>query len=39
MASPFHTFRKHQKALIAVAGVALMFVFVLADPLSNYMGS
>lgn len=39
MASPFRTFRKHQKTLIAVAGVALMFVFVLGDPLSQYMRS
>jgi hypothetical protein len=37
MASPFRAFRKHQKALIAVAGVVLMFVFVLADPLSQYV--
>jgi hypothetical protein len=37
MASPFRAFRKHQKALIAVAGVVLMFVFVLADPLSQYI--
>jgi len=39
MASPFRAFRKYQKALIAVAGVVLMFVFVLADPLSQYMKS
>ena len=39
MASPFRAFRKHQKTLIAVAGVVLMFVFVLADPLSQYMRS
>ncbi len=38
MASPFRTFRKYQKALIAVAGVILMFVFVLADPLSQMLG-
>jgi hypothetical protein len=37
MASPFRAFRKHQKTLIAVAGVVLMFVFVLADPLSQYV--
>jgi hypothetical protein len=39
MASPFRAFRKYQKTLIAVAGVALMFVFVLGDPLSQYMRS
>ncbi len=39
MASPFRAFRKYQKALIAVAGVGLMFVFVLGDPLSQYMRS
>lgn len=37
MASPFQTFRKYQKTLLAVAGVVLMFVFVLGDPLSQYM--
>jgi hypothetical protein len=37
MASPFRTFRKYQKTLIAVAGVVLMFVFVLGDPLSQMM--
>jgi hypothetical protein len=37
MASPFRAFRKYQKSLIAVAGVLLMFVFVLADPLSQYI--
>jgi hypothetical protein len=37
MASPFRAFRKYQKTLIAVAGVVLMFVFVLADPLTSYM--
>jgi hypothetical protein len=39
MASPFRTFRKYQKTLIAVAGVVLMFVFVLGDPLSQMMNS
>jgi hypothetical protein len=37
MASPFHIFRKYQKSLLAVAGVVLMFVFVLGDPLSQYI--
>ncbi len=37
MASPFRTFRKYQKTLIAVAGVVLMFVFVIGDPLSQYL--
>jgi hypothetical protein len=37
MASPFRAFRKYQKSLLAVAGVLLMFVFVLGDPLSQYM--
>ena len=37
MASPFRAFRKYQKSLLAVAGVVLMFVFVLGDPLSQYM--
>jgi len=39
MASPFRAFRRYQKTLLAVAGVALMFVFVLGDPLSQYMRS
>jgi hypothetical protein len=37
MASPFRTFRKYQKSFLAVAGVVLMFVFVLGDPLSQYI--
>ncbi len=37
MASPFRAFRKHQKTLIVVAGVVLMFVFVLSQPLSQYL--
>ena len=37
MASPFRAFRKYQKSLLAIAGVVLMFVFVLGDPLSQYM--
>ena len=39
MASPFRAFRKYQKTLLAVAGVVLMFVFVLGDPLSQYLRS
>lgn len=37
MASPFRAFRKYQKAFLVVAGVILMFVFVLGDPLSQYL--
>jgi len=37
MASPFHSFRKYQKSFLVVAGVILMFVFVLGDPLSQYL--
>lgn len=39
MASPFRIFRKHMKALLVVFGVALMLVFVLGDPLSQYVRS
>jgi hypothetical protein len=39
MASPFRAFRKYQKAFLVVAGVILMFVFVLGDPLSQYLRS
>lgn len=39
MASPFRAFRKYQKAFLVVAGVVLMFVFVLGDPLSQYLRS
>src|SRR3972149_7021467 len=39
MASPFRTFRKYQKSFLVVAGVVLMFVFVLGDPLSQYLRS
>jgi hypothetical protein len=38
MASPFRAFRKNQKALMAVAGVAIIFVFVLGDSLSQLGG-
>lgn len=38
MASPFRIFRRHQKALLIVAGVVLMLVFVLADSLQMLMG-
>lgn len=37
MASPFRTFRKYQKTMLVVAGVVLMFVFVIGDPLSQYL--
>ncbi|MBN1851477.1 MAG: hypothetical protein JW829_02090 [Pirellulales bacterium] len=35
MASPFRIFRKHQKVLIVVAGVALLIVWLLGDALTN----
>ena len=38
MASPFRIFRKHQKTLLVVAGVVLMFVFVLGDSLKSWLG-
>ena len=38
MASPFRVFRKYQKTLLAVAGVVLMFVFVVGDSLMSYLG-
>ena len=31
MSSPFQIFRKYQKSLLVVAGVILMFVFVIGD--------
>jgi hypothetical protein len=36
MASPFRVFRKNQKTLLAIAGVAIIFVFVLGDSLRQY---
>jgi hypothetical protein len=39
MASPFRIFRRHQKALLIVAGVVLMLVFVLADSLQMLISS
>ena len=38
MASPFRVFRKYQKTLLAIAGVVLMFVFVVGDSLFSYFG-
>src|SRR6476620_425471 len=38
MGSPFRVFRKYQKTLLAVAGVVLMFVFVVGDSLFSYFG-
>src|SRR6476619_5250663 len=38
MASPFQVFRKHQKTLMAIAGVICMFVFVVGDSLFQYFG-
>ena len=37
-ANPFAVFRKHQKALLAVAGVLLMLVFVIGQPLMQWFG-
>jgi hypothetical protein len=37
MASPFRIFRKYQKTLLVVAGVILMFVFVIGDSLVAYL--
>lgn len=31
MSSPFNVFRKHQKALFAVLGIAVMFAFIFGD--------
>jgi hypothetical protein len=38
VASPFSVFRKNQKILMAVFGVAAMIAFVFLGPLSQYMG-
>ena len=38
MASPFHFFRKHQKAFLAVAGVLAIFIFVVGDALMGCVG-
>src|SRR4051794_38872913 len=38
MASPFRVFRKYQKTFLAIAGVVLMFVFVVGDSLFSYFG-
>src|SRR6185436_5239800 len=38
MASPFRVFGKYQKTLLAIAGVVLMFVFVVGDSLFSYFG-
>jgi hypothetical protein len=38
MASPFQVFRKYQKTFLAIAGVILMFVFVVGDSLFSYFG-
>lgn len=37
MASPFRLFRKYQKTLLVIAGVILMFVFVVGDSLMKYV--
>ncbi|MEX0938066.1 MAG: hypothetical protein WDZ59_09415 [Pirellulales bacterium] len=38
MASPFSVFRKYQKAMLVVFGVALMLVFTIGDSLMQLMG-
>ncbi|HTU26167.1 MAG TPA: hypothetical protein VMF30_12255, partial [Pirellulales bacterium] len=38
MASPFSVFRRYQKTLLAVFGVMIMFLFVIGDPISKYIG-
>ncbi|MEX2113510.1 MAG: hypothetical protein WD845_10005 [Pirellulales bacterium] len=38
MASPFAVFRRNQKIMIAVLGVAAMIAFVFLDPLTQYLG-
>jgi hypothetical protein len=38
MASPFRFFRKHKKALLVVAGVILILVFVISDSLPYLTG-
>jgi hypothetical protein len=37
MASPFHHFRRHQKKLLGVFGVLIMFVFVVGSALQELM--
>ena len=39
MSSPFQIFRKYQKSLLVVAGVILMFVFVIGDSLFQWLGA
>ena len=39
MSSPFQIFRKYQKTLLVVAGVVLMFVFVIGDSLMQWVGA
>ncbi|HJQ79050.1 MAG TPA: hypothetical protein VJ828_03800 [Lacipirellulaceae bacterium] len=38
MASPFRIFRKYMKTLMVIFGVMIMFVFVVLDPLTSYLG-
>ena len=38
MASPFSLFRRHQKVMLAVVGVAAMVAFVFLDPVMRYLG-
>ena len=39
MASPFRHFRKYTGLMMALLGALLMFAFVVAEPLMQYMGS
>lgn len=38
MAHPFRYFRKHQKVFLAIAAVVAMFVFVIGDQITAYIG-
>jgi hypothetical protein len=38
MAHPFRYFRKHQKVFLAIAAVIAMFVFVIGDQITAYIG-
>ena len=37
MANPLHIFRKYQYAFLVGFGIMLMFAFVVAPPLSDYL--
>ncbi len=38
MASPFHVFRKYQKAMLATATIMAMFAFVFVSPFARFGG-